>query len=103
MMPNNKILKMEKRIYYSHPEKSSKPPEKEVQKSSTTPTKGAKAVGKTKPESEDLKERTIRTTVDMPDKWHKAVKRLLLEEDLSIKAYVLELIQKDFKSRGMNL
>jgi hypothetical protein len=39
----------------------------------------------------------------MPDKWHKAVKRLLLEEELSFKAYVLELIKVDFKNRGMDL
>jgi hypothetical protein len=94
---------MEKRIYYSHPEKSSTSPNKDVQKNVITPTKRSAAVDKAKSGSNSLNKPTTRITVDMTKKWHKAIKGLLLEEDLSIKAYVLGLIQKDFKSRGVDL
>jgi hypothetical protein len=93
---------MKKGIYFTHPEKASTP-KMEVLQKSTKPTKGVESVERSEPKSDDLHGSIIRMTVDMPKKQHKAVKRLLVEEELSFKAYLLELIDKDFKSRGIEI
>ncbi len=44
-------------------------------------------------------ESTVRATVDMPKNLHKAVKRLLIDEELSMKDYLISLMEKDLRSR----
>jgi hypothetical protein len=92
---------MEKIIFFSHPEKPSTLPDKVVPDNSTTSTTRSLGIEKTKADSDGMNEPMTRTTVDLPKKWHKALKRLLLEEDKSFKAYLLELMKTDLKNRGI--
>ncbi|RPD51160.1 hypothetical protein [Paracnuella aquatica] len=48
------------------------------------------------------KEKKLRATLDIPVTLHKTMKRLLLEEDLTIKQYLLQLIEQDLECRGIS-
>ncbi|WP_132055345.1 hypothetical protein [Pseudocnuella soli] len=81
---------MAKSIYIEHPVTGP-----ENTKSSTKQNKQATPVHLEEIENE------VRTSLDMPVKLHKAMRRLLLEEELTMKQYVIHLIIKDLGSRGV--
>ncbi|RPD44072.1 hypothetical protein [Paracnuella aquatica] len=53
------------------------------------------------PKNSTANEEVTRTTIDIPKKMYKVVKRLLLEEDVSFRSYALGLIMEDLNRRGL--
>jgi hypothetical protein len=48
----------------------------------------------------EVKEETIRTTLDLPKSWHKKIlMRAKVERGLTIKDYLLDLIKKDLEKQ----
>lgn len=47
------------------------------------------------------KEPFVRTTIDIPKSWHKAIKKFLIDEDMSMKDYLQGLLEKDLRNRNM--
>ncbi|OLY95612.1 hypothetical protein SAMN05444008_13015 [Cnuella takakiae] len=88
--PNKLVLPGKKEI--SKPATNSQPQlvETAVQKIHEQPENGA---GDSKPKKQE--EVTRRTTLDIPESLHKAIKRRLIDNGQTIKDYFLDLAKKD--------
>jgi hypothetical protein len=93
---------MEKNVFIAYPDQN--PRQQKSSEGAKQPLTKSRpeTVGKVNEASKWPKTEIIRTTLDLPKDMHKFLKRMLLEEDTSIKNYIINLIEADLESRGIS-